>query len=177
MTTNLAECVNDVLKGSRAFPITALFRATYHRLNSWFAHHRDEASSMVRASHIYCEELTKFVIFHESGVFEVEVVARDGSRHSKIYRVRLMQNWCDCGEFQSFRLSCSHTIATCASLKLDYGQFISPIYRLDNILKVYGHEFQPIGPTFIPNSLMRRNRTGKPKTTPIHNEINDSPSE
>ncbi|KAF1895034.1 hypothetical protein Lal_00022530 [Lupinus albus] len=144
---------------SRALAITALVRATYHRLNSWFVHHRDKASSMVRAGHIYCEELTKvinennrkatcqFVCYfsRESGVSEVEVAARDGSRHSKVYRVRLMQNWCECGEFQSLRLSFSHIIATYASLNLDYGQFISPIYRLDNLLNVYGHEFQPIG--------------------------------
>ncbi|KAF1863078.1 hypothetical protein Lal_00041065 [Lupinus albus] len=170
MTTNLAECVNGVLKVSRALPITALVRATYCRLNSWFVHCRDEASSMVRAGHIYCEELTKVInennhkatcqfvrnFSRESEVSEVEVAARDGSRHSKVYIVRLMQNWCDC----------------------DYGQFISPIYRLDNILKVYGHEFQPIRiPTFIPNPLMRRNQSGRPKTTRIHNEMDDSPSE
>ncbi|KAF1877212.1 hypothetical protein Lal_00011982 [Lupinus albus] len=45
-------------------------------------------------------------------------------------------------------------------------QFISPIYRLDNILKVYGLEFQPtgneeywppyFGPSFIPNPVMHR---------------------
>ncbi|KAF1891500.1 hypothetical protein Lal_00012389 [Lupinus albus] len=188
MTTNLAECVNGVLKSSRALPITALVRALYHRLNSWFVHHRDEASSMVINKNnrkATCQFVRNFS--RESGVSEVEVAARDGSQHSKVYRVRLMQNWCDCGEFQSLRLPCSHTIATCASLNLDYGQFISPIYRLDNLLKVYGNEFQPIGseeywphysgPTFIPNPLMRRNRTGRPKTTRTHNEMEDSPSE
>ncbi|KAF1863066.1 hypothetical protein Lal_00018913 [Lupinus albus] len=74
-----------------------------------------------------------------------------------------------------------------ASLNLDYEHFISPVYRLDNLLKVYGHEFQLIGneeywapysgPTFIPNPLMRRNRTRRPKTTRIHNEMEDSSSE
>ncbi|KAF1866232.1 hypothetical protein Lal_00024231 [Lupinus albus] len=136
MTINLAECVNGVLKGSIALPITALVKATYHRLNSWFLHHRDEASNMIRASHIYCEELTK-VINENNRKAACQLVAyRDGSRRSRVYTVILMQSWCDCGEFQSLRLPCSHAIATCASLNLDYEQFIS---------SVYGHEFQPIG--------------------------------
>ncbi|KAF1899239.1 hypothetical protein Lal_00019363 [Lupinus albus] len=109
--------------------------------------------------HIYCEELTKVLnennrkatcqtirtFSRESGVFVVEVPGREGSRHSKVYTVRLNQYWCECGEFQSLRLSCSHVIATCSSMNLDYRQFISLIYRLDNLLKVYGREFEPIG--------------------------------
>ncbi|KAF1868712.1 hypothetical protein Lal_00036150 [Lupinus albus] len=183
MTTNLTECVDGVLKGSRALPITSLVQATYHRLNSWFLHHRNEATSMIMTGHIYCEELTRV----ESGVFVVEVPGRDGSRHSKVYTVRLNQYWCECGEFQLLRLSDSHVIATCSSLNLDYRQFISPIYRLDNLLKVYGREFEPIGneeywpdysgPMFIPNPLMRRSRTGRPKTSRIHNEMDDCATE
>ncbi|KAF1899392.1 hypothetical protein Lal_00019520 [Lupinus albus] len=201
MTTNLAECVNGVLKGSRALPITSLVQATYHRLNSWFLHHRNEATSMIMAGHIYCEELTKVLnennrkatcqtirtFSRESGVFVVEVPGREGSRHSKVYTVRLNQYWCECGEFQSLRLPCSHVIATCSSMNLDYRQFISPIYRLDNLLKAYGRGFEPIGneeywphysgPMFIPNPLMRRNRTGRPKTLRIHNEMDDCATE
>ncbi|KAF1897740.1 hypothetical protein Lal_00032498 [Lupinus albus] len=201
MTTNLAECVNGVLKGSRVLPITSLVQATYHRLNSWFLHHRNEATSMIMAGHIYCEELTKVLnennrkatcqtiqtFSRESGVFVVEVPGREGSRHSKVYTLRLNQYWCECGEFQSLRLPCSHVIATCSSMNLDYRQFISPIYRLDNLLKAYGREFEPIGneeyrphysgPMFIPNPLMRRNRTGRPKTSRIHNEMDDCATE
>ncbi|KAF1899801.1 hypothetical protein Lal_00019933 [Lupinus albus] len=95
MTTNLPECVNGVLKGSRALHITALVRATYHMLNSWFLHHRNEATIMI----IYCKELTKAInennrkvtcqlvrsFSRDSGVSEVEIASRDGSRHSRIY--------------------------------------------------------------------------------------------
>ncbi|KAF1883902.1 hypothetical protein Lal_00038396 [Lupinus albus] len=144
------------------------------------------------ASHIYCEELTKVLnennrkatcqtiqsFSWESGVFLVEVPGRDGSRHSKVYTVRLNQYWCECGEFQSLRLSCSHVIATCSSLNLDYRQFISPIYRLDNLLKLYGQYWPHYsGPMFILNILMRRNRTRRPKTSRIHNEMDDCATE
>ncbi|KAF1894892.1 hypothetical protein Lal_00022386 [Lupinus albus] len=138
MTTNLAE----------APLITAIVQTTYYRLNSWFVDHRDEVVNMIKAWHIYCEELTNVIkenqrqskcqlvrsFSRETGVVEVEAPSRSGGRHSKVYT-------CDCGEFQSFRLSCSHAIVTCSNLNLDCLQFISPIYRLDNILKVYGLEF------------------------------------
>ncbi|XP_019427236.1 PREDICTED: uncharacterized protein LOC109335557 [Lupinus angustifolius] len=180
MTTNLAECINGVLKGSRALPITAIVRTTCYRLNSWFVDHRDEAINMIKAGHTYCEELTNVIkenqrqstcqlvrsFSRETGVAEVEVASRSAARHSRVYTVKLAENWCDCGEFQSLRLPCSHAIATCSTLNLDCGQFISPIYRLDNILKVYGIHFQPIGNedywspysglSFIPNPVMRR---------------------
>ncbi|KAF1892745.1 hypothetical protein Lal_00042638 [Lupinus albus] len=74
-------------------------------------------------------------------VAEVEAPSRSSGRHSKVYTIKLTENWCDCGEFQSLRLPCSHAIVTCSTLNFDCGQFISPIYRLDNILKVYGLEF------------------------------------
>ncbi|CAL0324864.1 unnamed protein product [Lupinus luteus] len=199
MTTNLAECVNGVLKGSRALPITALVKTTYYRLNEWFMHHRNEASNMIRAGHIYCEELTKVLkenqrkatcqlvrtFCRETGVSEVEVVSRSGGRQVRVYTVKVGDGWCDCGEFQSLRLPCSHAVATCASLALDCSQFISPIYRLDNIIKAYGCQFQPIGneeywpaysgPTFIPNPVMRRKSSGRPKTKRIHNEMDEVP--
>ncbi|KAF1879275.1 hypothetical protein Lal_00047949 [Lupinus albus] len=120
---------------------------------------RDEAVNMIKAGHIYCEKLTNVMkenqrkstcqlvrsLSKETGVAEVEAPSRSSGRHSKVYTVKLTESWCDCGEFQSLRLPCSYAIATCSTLNLDCGQYISPIYRLDNILKVYGLEFQPIG--------------------------------
>ncbi|KAF1864447.1 hypothetical protein Lal_00021870 [Lupinus albus] len=107
MMANLEECINGVLKGSKSFPITTLVTTTYHSLNSWFLHHRNETTTMIRACHIYCQELTKVInennrkatcqLVHsfswELGVSEVEVVGKDGSRHSRVYTVRLIQNW------------------------------------------------------------------------------------
>ncbi|KAF1870906.1 hypothetical protein Lal_00030217 [Lupinus albus] len=72
---------------TKSFAHHCLVRATYHRLNSQFLHHRNETTTMIRAYHIYCEELTKVInennskatcqLVHsfsrESGVYEVEV--------------------------------------------------------------------------------------------------------
>jgi hypothetical protein len=197
MTTNLAECFNGVLKGSRALPITALVKATFYRLTSWHSHHKDEARTMLMAGHRYCEELSKAIaennrkarshvvrsFSREYGIAEVEAATSAGSRRSSVFTVRLQEMWCDCGEFQSLRFPCSHAVATCASVNLNYDQFISPIYRLDYLVRVYGVDFQPIGneeywppyagPTFVPNQSLRRFKKGRPTTKRIHNEMDE----
>ncbi|KAF1879354.1 hypothetical protein Lal_00005820 [Lupinus albus] len=186
MTTNLAECDQELCLSLPLYK--------QHIIDSILGFFTIEMKQQ-------CEELTKVLnennrkatcqairtFSRESGVFVVEVPGREGSRHSKVYTVRLNQYWCECGEFQSLRLSCSHVIATCSSMNLDYRQFISPIYRLDNLLKAYRREFELIGneeywphysgPMFIPNPLMRRNQTGRPKTSRIHNEMDDCATE
>jgi len=36
MTTNLAECINYIMKGVRSFPICALVKTTFERTKDWF---------------------------------------------------------------------------------------------------------------------------------------------
>ncbi|KAF1875407.1 hypothetical protein Lal_00006035 [Lupinus albus] len=92
------------------------------------------------AGHIYCEELTK--VLNENNCKATCQTIRTFSRESGVFVVEVPG-------------------------REDYRQFISPIYPLDNLSKVYGREFEPIGnqeywphysgPMFIHNPLMRRN--------------------
>ncbi|KAL4293155.1 hypothetical protein AHAS_Ahas18G0099800 [Arachis hypogaea] len=43
MTTNISECINTVMKGSRNFPITVLVKSSYFRLDKLFARKGAEA--------------------------------------------------------------------------------------------------------------------------------------
>jgi hypothetical protein len=36
MTSNMAECFNNVLKGVRALPVTAIVEYTFHKLSAYF---------------------------------------------------------------------------------------------------------------------------------------------
>ncbi|XP_016195616.1 uncharacterized protein LOC107636633 [Arachis ipaensis] len=58
MTTNLVECINSVLKGERNFPVTALVKATFYRLNELFTRKRAEAEARINAGHVFSELLT-----------------------------------------------------------------------------------------------------------------------
>ncbi|KAF1872039.1 hypothetical protein Lal_00012260 [Lupinus albus] len=92
--------------GSRALPISVLVRTTYYRLSSWFVDHRDETVDMIKAEHIYCEELTNVMkenqrqstcqlvrsFSRETGVAEVEAPSRSSGRHSKVYGLQFQPN-------------------------------------------------------------------------------------
>ncbi|MED6114745.1 hypothetical protein PIB30_083496 [Stylosanthes scabra] len=49
MTTNLSVCINAVLKGTRFFPISAIVRATYERLQQLWIRKWQEAHAQVVA--------------------------------------------------------------------------------------------------------------------------------
>ena len=53
MTTNLAESLNSVLKKIRNFPITALVRATYEKLNKYFVNRGTQVDAMIAFGQVY----------------------------------------------------------------------------------------------------------------------------
>jgi len=57
MTTNLAECMNSMLKGARSLPICALLKITFQNINAWFVERGLKAYSMLRAGHQYLEDV------------------------------------------------------------------------------------------------------------------------
>ena len=73
--------------------------------------------------------------------------------------IKLNEWSCDCGQYQALRLSCSHVIIACAFCNLNYDDFVDPVYKLENIFKVYQHHFyspgsgdtwpQYLGPHFV----------------------------
>ena len=85
MTTNIAECINGVLKGARMLPITALLRLTFYRCVSYFETRRTEIQTRMANGDLYTSytinKMTKYEsrasghtvnIFHLSNeIFEV----------------------------------------------------------------------------------------------------------
>ena len=81
--------------------------------------------------------------------------------------VKLNEWSCDYGQFQTLQIPCSHVIATCAFCNSNYDDFVDPIYKLENIFKVYQHHFhslrsedkwsQYLSPYFMPDSSKRPN--------------------
>jgi len=55
MTTNLAECMNSMLKGAQSLPIYALLKETFEKTNMWFIERGLKAGSMLRVGHQYPE--------------------------------------------------------------------------------------------------------------------------
>jgi len=199
MTTNLAECMNSVLKGARALPITVLVNETFNKINDSFLTKGIKIMNMIKAEHRYSEDI--YVMMQKNqhiatshyvrmyvrkiGEFEIQEIANTQlGRRAMACTVKLNEWSCDCGQFQALRLPCSHAIAACAFCNLNSDDFVDPVYKLENIFKVYQHHFhslgsegtwpQYLGPYFMSDPLKRRQTSGRPTTTRIHNEMDES---
>jgi len=51
MTTNLAECMNSVLRGAQSLPISAIVKTTFQKINSWFVEIGMRTDFMLRAGY------------------------------------------------------------------------------------------------------------------------------
>lgn len=49
--------------------------------------------------------------------------------------------WCGCGKLQKVHMSCSHAIATCKYIQVDYKQLINDVYKLNYVSNIYNRPF------------------------------------
>ncbi|XP_016173818.1 uncharacterized protein LOC107616367 [Arachis ipaensis] len=60
-TTNISECVNSVLKGTRNLPVTSLVKSTYGRLAQLFVVRGQTAEAQLGSGHEFCQALVKSI--------------------------------------------------------------------------------------------------------------------
>lgn len=196
MTTNLAECINNVLKGTRNLPISSLVQATYYRLTELFVRRGTQAATMMASGLIYSDKVmdnidkersistSHQVHIHNRGrsLFSVnELVRPPSGRPTGTFKVDLNARWCDCGEFQALHYPCSHVIAACLSIHHDYMMYVSPQYTLQYVFNTYFEEFPVVphqsswpeynGVEVYHNPAMRRDPKGRPQSTRIRTEM------
>lgn len=196
MTTNLSECVNKVFKGCRNLPITALVKATYSRCREYFVERGRRAHSELRDGYMYCskvmqaiqknqEEACSHIVriydIHQTR-FEVEeafnpVTQRGGQK----WTVNLNDKFCQCGRFTAFHYPCSHVIAVCGYVSVDFYQYIDRLFTNEYILNAYSSEWWPLGNEdaippaddewrLVPDPSTICGK-GRPKSTRIRNEM------
>ncbi|KAH1105604.1 hypothetical protein J1N35_009372 [Gossypium stocksii] len=195
MTTNLAEFINPMFKGTRHLRIAALVHESYCMLAQLFVEMGKKQLRMMDSGQIYCELVTQDLQEHcskakshrvhdfsHANEFWVEesVQSSEGSP-LKSYTVNLTQRWCGCGKFQACRYPCSHVFAVCSHIHVDYNEYVDNVYKLTTIFKVYKHEIEALpnemywtkhtGPEFYPNPKLRRDPISRPQSTRIHKEI------
>ncbi|KAL4369270.1 hypothetical protein GQ457_05G030160 [Hibiscus cannabinus] len=197
MTTNLAEAINSSLKGIRNLPISAIVKATYFRLGKLFATLGKESFTLKDVGHIFHPRIQneiQAIVVKSNGLYVLPMSRSDTIfRVSEIprplqgydptsYRVNLEDKWCDCGYFQALKSPCQHAIAACSNSRRDYKNLVDPVYFLHSVCKVYEMEFPAIGsetewhgnqtwPTILPDPQIRRNKSGRPTSTRIHNAM------
>ncbi|XP_057755411.1 uncharacterized protein LOC130974552 [Arachis stenosperma] len=198
MTTNISECVNSVLKGTRNLPVTSLVKSTYGRLAQLFVVRGQTAEAQLGAGHEFCQALVKAIDrnLRDSRCFTVTLYDRHqleytvaettptGSFSLGSYRVSLKDHRCDCGHFQALHYPCCHAIACCAYSRLNWASYVHEVYRMTEVFNVYNHGFLPPipeglwppygGPTIIPDPNLRRAKEGRPKSTRIRGSMDQS---
>ncbi|XP_016200474.1 uncharacterized protein LOC107641498 [Arachis ipaensis] len=198
MTTNISECVNSVLKGTRNLPVTSLVKSTYERLVELFVLCGQTAEAQVGSGHEFCQALVKAIDrnMRDSRCFTVTLFDRHQSEYTVAettptgnfslgsYRVSLKDHTCDCGHFQALHYPCCHAIACCAHSRLNWASYVHEVYRMTEVFNVYKHGFVPpipeglwppyAGPTVIPDPNMRCAREGRPKATRIRSSMDQS---
>lgn len=195
MTTNIAESWNNAIKESRKLPISALVKALYYKVISYFDQRRHEIQKQV----IDGNEFTKYAnnimnkwkecasghhvtsIDRITWVFEVITIKR-GQKGGKKQIVRLLERICTCNKWQIYQLPCSHVFACCASLGFEHKSFIGEWYKLETARKVYAGHFEPLPdkkawppligfPTVMHDDEDIPNKPGRRKSTRYKNEM------
>ncbi|XP_029147106.1 uncharacterized protein [Arachis hypogaea] len=195
MTTNLSECINSVLKGTRNLPVCAIVKSTYHRLNELFVLKGQQAQAQIASGQVFSQFLQKGILANREGIPQMLVTSYD--RNTTIFtvdeiavvgvqsqfRVNLQYRRCDCGFFQALHYPCAHALAACAYARLDWQQYVDLVYHVESVFRVYEREFQPMpdekmwpppeGQRLRPNPLLRRSMEGRPVSTMIRNEMDE----
>ncbi|XP_016204688.1 uncharacterized protein LOC107645222 [Arachis ipaensis] len=195
MTTNLSECINSVLKGTRNLPVCAIVKSMYHRLNELFVLKGRQAQAQIASGQVFSQFLQKAILANREGIsqmlmtsydrattiFTVDEIAAVGVQSR--FRVNLQYRRCDCGYFQALHYPCAHALAACAYARLDWKQYVDLVYRVESVFRVYEMEFQPLpdeemwppseGQRIRPNPLLRRIMEGRPVSTRIRNEMDE----
>ncbi|RYR44289.1 hypothetical protein Ahy_A08g040643 [Arachis hypogaea] len=116
-------------------------------------------------------------------VFAVEELEPLESWSLGSFRVRLSARTCDCGIFQSLHFPCCHALAACAAASIEWGRYVHPVYKQENVFKMYEVKFPPIpdkklwpewyGTHLHPNPAMRQKATERLVSMKFQNEMDE----
>lgn len=104
------------------------------------------------------------------------ITMKGGTKH----RVRLCDESCVCNKWKTYGIPCSHAIAACKEIGVDYLRFVKPYYKLPTYLACYVPQFEPIpdqscwpepsGQKVVPDVSYVRG-VGRPRSSRIRNEM------
>ncbi|KAE8672420.1 hypothetical protein F3Y22_tig00111841pilonHSYRG00069 [Hibiscus syriacus] len=195
MTTNLAEAINSILKGTRHLPIASVMKETYFRLGKVWSDKGKEIESLINRGKTWAptvvesmeanERLATSMVVHNfdrvGHTFVVSCIRRNVGGEDQTFRVDLRHKWCDCGRFQAWKYPCAHAVAACMYAGVSAYTYVDECFHLRRILNVYSYEFRQIPnesywlrkdhDEWLPNPMLRRSPKGRPESTRIHTSM------
>ncbi|XP_016195007.1 uncharacterized protein LOC107635974 [Arachis ipaensis] len=164
MTTNLSKCINAVFKGIRYLPISSIVRITYERLQKLFVTKGREAQSQLAAGNRFSQRLMAAIEKNREGIPNMRVTHCDRQASALHY-------------------PCRHALARCAVASIEWAPYVHPVYRQEDVFKVYEMEFSPTpdeslgsewdGTLLRPNPLMCKKATKRPVSSKFWNDMDE----
>ncbi|KAH1227868.1 Vacuolar cation/proton exchanger 3 [Glycine max] len=150
MTTNLSECVNKVLKDYHNIPITALVKSTYNRCRKYFVDRGRQVPRQLNEGQVYCSKNFEKI---KNKFVRTSFASMISTQQGLKWAVNLNDHYCQCGKYSALHYPCSHIIAACGYVSINYFQYIDVVYTNEHILKAYSTQWWPLGnETTIPPS-------------------------
>ncbi|KAH1083510.1 hypothetical protein J1N35_023271 [Gossypium stocksii] len=198
MTTNLAECINSILKGTRHLPVTSVVRETYFRLAALFPKRAVTYKGQMQGGHVWCHKVLQAINKSKARVNTMYTVCYDRDNlwfrvteydipnqciTGGQYRVHLRNKTCDCGRFDALHYPCAHAIAACQNLRLDPMSYVDDVYKIEYMYNVWRHVFPPVPDErkwssvslapfkLLPDRELRRKPKGRPCSSRIRNNM------
>ena len=152
MTINLSDCVNKVLKYCRNIPITTLVKSTYSRCQKYFVDRGRQTQKQLNEGQVYCSKVVKefqknqeqvcshivcIYDIHSTRVEVEKIFNPITQRGGQKWTVNLNDHCCQCEKYHALHYPCSHIIAACGYVSINYFQYIDVVYTNDHILKAY----------------------------------------
>ncbi|KAL5153212.1 hypothetical protein HKD37_19G052801 [Glycine soja] len=185
MTTNLSECFQGLSQHIHNSVVgvesTDRARQAQRQLNEGQLYCSKLVKDLRKNQEQACSHIVRVYDIH-SARFEVEesfnpIMQRGGQK----WAVNLNGHHCQCERYSALHYPCSHIIAACGYVSMNYYQYIDVVYTNEHILKAYSTQWWPLGNeaaippsndawTLIPDPTTIRAK-GRPKSTRIRNEM------
>jgi hypothetical protein len=146
MTTNIAECMNAVLRDARSLPIVLLLESIRQLIQGWFYDRRNEAAASTTdvtpwLEKILNKQIDQCVTMLVTPLNSVEFHVRGIEMSAK---VNLETRSCSCREFDLNRYPCVHAVAACRLRNISCYSLCSEYYSKFSWLAAYSHTIYPL---------------------------------
>ena len=146
MTTNIAECMNGILRDARSLPIVPLLESIRALIQDWFYNRRNQAEATTTAVTPWLEKKLKKRLdlcvrmdVTPLNMYEFEVRGCDFRA-----TVNLENKTCSCREFELDHYPCVHAAAACRFRNISFYLFCSEYYTVSAWRDCYAPTIYPL---------------------------------
>jgi SWIM zinc finger len=145
MTSNNAETMNSVLRGTKSFPIVAFLKHIREFLSKWFNERRNKAENTIlrlpdKINEIIeqrCEHVGRFNV-KDLNTYQFEVVGD----HTRVL-VDMTAKSCSCNVFDLDHIPCDHAMAVILQKRLSTVNYVSHFYTIPSWCLAYRETIYP----------------------------------